>query len=178
MSDLAIPDTSTWDIDALDGGARRPTDEDLGLDDFGNTQLIDDDRPGMSPPKGGTQLFAALCGQWQMQLNALGRIAPLCIVIVDFTGGTPFVDRIICPSTTMVSGDWLAIDNGTGDTTLKVENTKIPAVVDARAANDTNTDTTAGATIVPSPPAGFFEVRVTTFTAGSAADKRVSVALY
>lgn len=109
----------SWDVAAVDGGARRPS-----LADIGGALL--EDKGGSAPPKTGTHLYADMGNQWEKQLAAIGRVVSPVIITIDFSAGVPFIDKIQCASAVMVAGDFAVSDDGTGVTRLQWTSTKFP----------------------------------------------------
>src|SRR5690348_12478954 len=85
---MAASDLSTWEIPDAEGGARRPS-----LDDIGGAQLINDDDPGAAPPKDGTELYDDLVNQIQYQTYAAAQTVSSCRLTIGFSGGVFFIDR-------------------------------------------------------------------------------------
>ena len=85
---MAALNISTWEIPDAQGGARRPS-----LDDIGGAQLLDDDAPGAAPPKDGTELYADLGDQLQFQAYATAQTVSSCRLTLDVSAGNFFIDR-------------------------------------------------------------------------------------
>lgn len=103
---MAAPATLTWDLTAPDGGPRRPS-----LGDIGGAGLAD--KAGHAPPRDGSHLYADMVNQWQRQLYALAKMAPLVRLVVGNTG-VPFIGDLVSPRENLVIGDFTVASGGTG----------------------------------------------------------------
>lgn len=103
-------ETLTWDLDAADGGPRRPS-----LDDVGGATLEDDAK---YPPDRSRMPYAAMLDQLQKQAAAVGAVVESLVLSVEFSGGTPAAVAFTCPRTGLELSDFDVNDNGVGDTTI------------------------------------------------------------
>lgn len=102
---MSAPDVLVFDLET----PRRPT-----LDDVDPT--IEDEAPF---PHAG-EPYANQLNQWARLCAAYGRVLPVAIIEVDFTGGgVPFIETLTSCSEVLTASDLPApADNGTGDTTI------------------------------------------------------------
>lgn len=119
---MAAEETSTWDIDIAVGGARRPTLADLGGADF----LDDDDYP---PPRDGSEPYATEYNQSKKQAFAAGQMIPSVRLTIDFSGGNPFIDKLMAPGTAIVAGDFTLDGTTTGRLVISWTAGKLPEMV-------------------------------------------------
>lgn len=124
---MSAADTLTFDILAVDGGARRPSLADVG----GGTHVDDATYP---PPKTGEDLYADEVNQWAQLIQAMGRVCPLVILSVTFSGGTPSIATCQAPGTNVVAGTFTVTDNSTGNTSISFTATDLPPVTTVTAA--------------------------------------------
>lgn len=117
---MAAPATLVFDIAAIDGGARRPSIGDVG-------SAILEDKSTKPPPKDGKHLYGNMCNQWQKLLAAYGRVAPSVTMTVEFSGGTPAIDKIVALGTEIDATDFVVSDDGVGVTRIQWTSTKLPA---------------------------------------------------
>ncbi len=119
---MAAEEILTWDVAAVDGGARRPSIADVG------DALLEDD-PAHPPPNDGTHLYAKMVNQWAKQIAALGRTASSVRMTIAFDGGgVPFIDRLEAAGTLIVTSTFTLTDNGNGDTTIAWDPGDLPAI--------------------------------------------------
>lgn len=164
---MAAEPTLTWDIDPVDGGARRPTLNDLGGADFQD----DEDYP---PPRDGSEPYADEYNATKRTAAAVARVVPNAIVTVDFAAGTPFIDKLMTASAELVSGDFVLVDTGTGETKITWTTGALPEIVcDPMVSTNGGGDNYADAVVVAPN-----EIAIFTFAAGVAADVRFTVAIY
>jgi hypothetical protein len=100
----------SWDLEAADGGPRRPS-----LEDMGGATLVDDTE---FEPDRSRMPYAAQLNQLQKQASAQGQVVESLVLSVEFSGGAPAVVAFTCPRTGMGIDDFTVTDNGTGDTTI------------------------------------------------------------
>jgi hypothetical protein len=169
-----IPAVSTWDILAADGGARRPS-----LNDVGGCELVED--AIMVPPTNGTQLYKLMLEQWQRQLYAVAKTIPSATITLDFSAGTPFIDKLMAPGTlhvpSGVGATFLLTDNANGDTTITWASWRLPPF-EAAPTGTVNDLVITSPTVqvdVVAAAAGFSAVRVKTKDAGTLRDLRVTI---
>ena len=103
-------ETLTWDLEAADGGPRRPS-----LEDMGGATLEDDTG---RPPDRRRMPYAAQLNQVQKQAAAVGAVVESLALSVEFSGSTPAVVAFTCPRTGLEIADFTVTPNGTGDTTI------------------------------------------------------------
>lgn len=116
---MSSPDTLTWDLLVADGGARRPS-----LDDVGGAVLIDD--PDDPPPVDGEDIYAAMGNQWAGQIQAIGKTVFSVAISVTFSGSTPSIAGIMATGTNVDASAFTVTDNGVGDTTLSWTSGDLP----------------------------------------------------
>lgn len=109
----------TWDIAEADGGARKPS-----LDDMGGAALEDD--PDYPPPEDPKYVSAAALNQVEKQVAALARASRAVTLTVAYTAGTPSVVAIEAASATLTAADFTCTDNGTGDVTISWPTARLP----------------------------------------------------
>jgi hypothetical protein len=100
----------TWDIASGDGGARRPT-----LNDVGGATLIDDDK---YPPDPASMPYADQLNEIQRQIAALAKVAPAALISVHIASGTPTIVAATGPGSAVVPGLFTVTDLGTGHTQI------------------------------------------------------------
>lgn len=99
-----------------------------------NTLTFDDDpphRPGLSelgggakenslqfPPNPVKHPTAEDFNQMSLQHAAVGKVAPLAILFVTFSGGTPSIAACMAPGTDVVGGSFTVSDAGNGNTLI------------------------------------------------------------
>lgn len=163
---MTVSNTLTWD----ESPPRRP-----GLSDItGGTK---ENRPGRTPDPV-TMPCAEEDNQRAKQIAAMGGILPMAILYVTFPAGAPTVAAVKAMGTNVVTGDFTAVDNAAGDTTVHWASTVLPPVWSAPSVSlvgDVEIDrirafyTTVGANQA---------VRVKTTLAGVATDAAIAVAIY
>lgn len=162
---MAAEETLTWEIPVGDGGARRPTLADLGGADF----LDDEDYP---PPRDGSEPYATEYNQSKKQVRAVASVAPSAILTIGFNAGTPFLDRLMTPSSTVVPSDFTVTDDGPGLTTISWPVGILPPTTCDPMVTP-NQNGTASAEVTSTN-----EVLVRTLSAGSPTDLRFTIAIY
>ncbi len=105
----ALADLS-WELEAADGGPRRPS-----LADVGGATLEDDTE---RPPDKSKHPYSNQLNQWAKQIAAMGGVVPSLVLSVEITAGTPAVVAFACPRGDLEIDDFDVDDNGTGDTTI------------------------------------------------------------
>lgn len=105
---MAAAETLTWDIEAADGGPRRPS-----LEDVGGATLEDD---ADDPPDPQTMPYAAQLNQLQKQAAAVGKVVPFVAYSVHFASGTPSVVASTMPRSSVPV--FTPSHPGAGDTTI------------------------------------------------------------
>lgn len=120
---MAAPVTLTYATLAVDGGARRPSQTDVG-------GYLLEDKADSPPPQTGTHLYAALMNQVLKLEEAHGQTAHPAILTVDFDGGgVPFIDQRQTLNKALVNADFTLFDDGTGITRIQWVSTKLPTPV-------------------------------------------------
>lgn len=171
---MAASETLVFDIAAVDGGARRPS-----LDDVGSA-ILEDKAGTKAPPQDGKHLYKNMCNQWQLLLAALGRTAHPVIITVGFSGGTPFIDKIQAAGTNVVSADFTLVDNGVGSTSIQWTGTTLPAPTCDPLLSLSSVGVHCGGAILTlnaTPGVHDITVRTTVGATGAAADVRFTVAI-
>lgn len=110
MSDptVASPEL-TWDIAPEDGGARRPS-----LQDVGGATVME-----VAPyPDKASMIYADQINELQRQVAAQGKVADAARISVHYASGTPNITGATGPGTAVVPGLFTVTDNGTGDTSI------------------------------------------------------------
>lgn len=102
----------SWEGDSETSIApRRPSTEDLGGD-----ELIDDQE---LPPIDGEMPTAAAWNQIVKQVVAMSKMLPAASLRVHFTGGTPAITQLACPSSLVTTPTFTVTDMGSGDTKIE-----------------------------------------------------------
>jgi len=117
---VSAASTLTWDIPLVNGGARRPS-----LEDVGGARL-EDEAPPNAPTKTGEMPYADMVNQLQLQVAALAKMAAALTVSIKFTAGAPSVDSFVAPSTLLVLTDIGVVDVSPGVTRLDFAAGKLP----------------------------------------------------
>ena len=172
---MAASPIATFDITSGNGGARRPS-----LNDVGGAQL--QDSTTKPPPRGGSHLYADMPNGWQCLLAALGRMCPLAILTIDYASGSPIVARIQSPGSDVIAGTFTLTLNSTGDVTIGWATSALPAITsDPQATiNDSSGLTSPVVTsfVVASPPANTTQIRSRAFNATVATNIRHTIAIF
>lgn len=114
-----FPTTLVFDTLAVNGGARRPS-----IDDVGKALL---EAKAPAPRETGTHLHPDFLNQWQKLLVAFGRVCPSAILTIDFNGGgVPFIDKLQTLSDSLLIADFSVFDDGNGITRIQWTSTKLP----------------------------------------------------
>jgi hypothetical protein len=165
---MAAAQDLTFDIAVVDGGARRPT-----INDVGGAALKDDEED--QPDYEGRMPYAAMLNQGQKQAVATGAIVASARLTIDFDAGVPFVAALMCPSRTLVAADFALTDNGAGDVTIAWPAGRLPPIVCDPMGNCNAgvVGTTFDAEVVSGT-----SVRVRVGTGAVAADHRFTIALH
>ena len=108
---MAAANELTWDTAAEDGGARRPS-----LEDLGGAALEDDEND--PPPDTGEMHYALMDNQVIKQAQATAKVAPGAIVSVTFSGSTPSITKAKGPGGAIATTTFTPTDNGVGDTSI------------------------------------------------------------
>lgn len=165
---MAASETFTWEIAVADGGARRPSIEDLG-----GVDLIDD--PSYPPPRDGTHLYSDMVIQLIKQVHALAKMVPLAKLTIGFASGDPYIITLDTPNDNLMASDFTLTDNGTGDVTIEWDEGLLPPVSTAPLTSVT-TSTTNDVSISAYPPTAT-SVRVRVKVGGVASDSPFTVAI-
>lgn len=165
---MAAADEFTFDIDLADGGARRPS-----LEDIGGAVLEDDD--DYPPPNDNSELYAAMGNQWQRQLAGLARMIPVARITVEYSAGTPFISQLQVMSETLVIADFTVTDNGAGDVSIEWEAGALPTPT-CKPTGATNNG--SGDTSIDFERVSATEIRIRTKLAGVAADVPFTVEIH
>ena len=89
---------------------RRPSTDDVDptlVNDDGTTGYIAAGFP-----------YADQLNTWALLAKVLAGVAPVAIIEVHFSAGTPSIYAVQALDDTLVAGDFTPTDNGTGDTTI------------------------------------------------------------
>ena len=112
---MTVSNTLTWD----ENPPRRP-----GLSDItGGTK---ENRPGRAPDPV-TMPCAEEDNQRAKQIAAMAAVVPMAILYITFPAGVPTV-AVKAVGTNVVAGDFTAVDNGPGDTTIHWAASVLPPV--------------------------------------------------
>jgi hypothetical protein len=161
-------DTLSWDLDAGDGGPRRPS-----LDDLGGAQLEDDDpNPNPSEPS------AAPLNQMTLQASAIAKVIHAAVLFVEFTAGAPALTQLSAAGSLVNFGTFTVTDNGNGDTTITWPAQSSPPTVPLPVANSIATAASTSARIITTT-AATNGVRVRTWnSAGTATDTNFALYIF
>lgn len=168
---MASSDTLTFDQDP----PHRP-----GLSELGGGAK--ENTPGDEPDPI-TMMTAEDCNQFSRQLEALGKVAPLALVWIRFSTGTPSIHRVMAPGSNVEAASFTVTDEGAGVTLISWKTgTSAPdgALPDAVGVTANQTDDTeidrirAILTTSGSDPAA----RVKTKLGASATDCNFCLAIY
>jgi len=163
---MPVPIYNTFNGDPGNSVApRRPS-----LNDMGGATKVN----AVNPPDPVRMPTAPEDNQKQMQAVSVGKVVPVCVVSVHFSGGTPSAAQFTAAGDNITIPTFTVTDNGVGDTTISwPANTFPPPVVDHDAAVTGATGGFAAAQTLTN------SVRVRTFgTGGSAADLSFNVRIY
>lgn len=116
---MSAAEEFTYDRAVIDGGAARPSIDDLGGEDWQD----DADYP---PPRNGEDLYADAVKQVWQQVAAAHRVLPSAIISVTFSVGVPSIASVRCCSAVLTPADFTVTDNGTGDTSITWAAGKLP----------------------------------------------------
>lgn len=165
----AIPTVSTYE----DTVSHRPDiDADLGGAIFEN-------EADSTPAEDGTEPCAEVFNQIVKQVAALGGVAPLAIIVVDFSAGAPFIDALLCVNKTLSHGDFTLVDTAAGDTSIRWTTTSLPLLTTADCAlNADGSSYTSSIVEETGLAVGTSGVRLCTRSGGTLTDIRASVFLY
>lgn len=114
---MAAAETLTWDI----APARRPSLEDVG----GAACLDDTSKP---PPRDGSHLYANLVNQLQRQVQAMAKMVPAARITILNPAGTPTLNLLESPGSTLVGADFTITTGGTGIVNISWTAGKLPPV--------------------------------------------------
>lgn len=166
---MSAATVNPWD----DDDARVPTAVDLGADVAGF--VLADDVP--APVKDGTMLYADMVNRLLEAAVSASRMTPSLIVTVQFNAGTPSVESFIAPRDAIDTNAIGLIDNGTGDTTIRLLAAHLPPKrVRPVATPNEGTKPTCSADWYES--GGYRGARVKTWDNGSAADLKFTVTIF
>lgn len=164
---MAAADELTWDIADADGGARKPT-----LDDVGGAALEEDeDFPVPEDPR---YVSAAALNQMMKQVAAIARASRTVTLTIDYSAGVPFVVAIEAASATLTADDFTLTDNGTGDVTIVWPAGRIPPRP-CGPAGSPNAGATGG--MFDAVTLSATSIRVRVGSGGAAADVRFTVSI-
>lgn len=170
---LEAEETYTFDRAAVDGGAMRPS-----LDNLGGAELVDDETFG-AITKDGAEPYSKMLNQRAMQIRGAAYMIDSAKLTVDWPAGVPTIVYMKAPGTGVVVGDFTIAPagGGTGDFTITWTTTKLPPVgADPTVTPNALSDTTAVATIASATPtATQTQIRVQTRTGGALANVRCTI---
>lgn len=113
---MAAAEKNPWDLTP----ARVPTLVDLGSPNFKN---VTGDK---APLDDGTMPEATMFQRLFEAAVSAGVVAPSMRVTVRFSAGAPVIDSFLSPRSEIGIADIEAVDNGTGDTTVRVRADRVP----------------------------------------------------
>jgi hypothetical protein len=174
---MAAASSNPWNLTP----AEEPSAATLGADANGVFVLVDEktDAYGndISPPDDGTMLNKRMVERAFETALAASRMVPSLRVTVRFSAGDPIVDSFRSTRDGRTIESIEVVDNGTGDTTVRVVDTTLPpkrgepgAVVHA--------GTKPTMKVEDYSTTGYRGARVTTWDNGSAADLLVTVEIW
>lgn len=102
---------------------------DLGADAAGFVladELADEHGNERAPVQDGTELYAAMVNRLLETAVGADALTPSLRVTIRFNAGTPAVDSFLAKRTTLRTEDIDFVDNGDGDTTVRVADTSLP----------------------------------------------------
>lgn len=127
----------------------------------------------------GTEPCAEIFNQVVKQVAAFGGVVHTAVWVIDFSGGAPFIDRMLCANKTLEVADFTVVDNATGDTSIRWSTDSLPiATTPTSSLNEDGASYTHSAVIETGLSAGTSGVRVRTRSGGTLTNLRVTVVLY
>lgn len=170
---MAAETTYTFDRLDADGGAMRPS-----LENIGGADLVDDETFG-AITRDGSEPYSDQLNQRARQIVGCAKMIASVSMTIDWVVGVPTIVALKAPGTAIVVGDFAVAvaGGGTGDFTITWTTTKLPPVsIDPTVTPNALSNTTAVATqTVGSPSATQTRLRVQTYTGGALANVRCTV---
>lgn len=165
----AIPTVSTYE----DTVSHRPDiDADLG-------GAILENEADSPPAENGTEPCAQIFNQLVQQIAAFGGVVPIAVIVVDFTGAAPFIDKLLCVNKTLSGSDFTPVDTADGDTSIRWTTANLPILTTATCAlNADGSSYTASVVEETGLAVGTSGVRLRTRSGGTLTNLRATVVLY
>lgn len=172
---MTAPSTSCWDMVEDDGGARRPT-----LEDLGGAEL-EDAAGSDAPPRDGSELYADMVNQNHSAIAGACRTVPLLTFTLRFVAGAPEIASFQCVREDFEVANLTLADAGNGNTTVAWDDWRLPPMTcdPHLTINEFSASVNTGCVeIVSSPPTGKQQIRIRTQQGTTLTDIRCTVSIH
>lgn len=175
---MAAVGTDLFALLEADGGARRPSGDDVGIGvtSIDSVLVALKDHATRPPRLDGEHPYAALFNVLAFLARSAGRMIPAAKLTIKFVAGVPTHESCKTAAVTLSASDFELVDLGTGLTAIQWLSWKLPPLEgDPMACCNENADSTATARIDPAPPANYTRILINCYRAGVLANDRFTV---